>query len=183
MTSLVSSKIAEMVGTIENIKHKITTQEYIELYDSLMEINKTKPLLYDKKHRVDYQLVSCICFIENNGDFDSVKRDLFYDSYEQYSECDSEPCEDYERINEIVTSGSYEIFSSEYIEFNENDENINKLVSQSVRAPSHYHLSDGILEIHQREVQKYYSRYIRDWNDWVRIVNTSAVTITNVVKI
>ena len=69
MTSLVSSKIAEMVGTIENIKHKITTQEYIELYDSLMEINKTKPLLYDKKHRVDYQLVSCICFIENNGEY------------------------------------------------------------------------------------------------------------------
>ena len=52
--------VASMVETIDTLKEKISTQEYIDLYSSLMEINKFKPKAYKYLHRVNYELVTHI---------------------------------------------------------------------------------------------------------------------------
>ena len=55
-----------------------------------------------------------------------------------------------------------------------------KLVAEAKKNMIDNFVNPIIFEEHQREVQQYYTRYLREWDDWVRIVCDCPLKITAV---
>lgn len=175
------SHIAAMVDTIDCLKEKISTQEYIDLYNNLMEINKIKPVVYNKKHRVSYQLKTNICFIEDDDEFKDIKKNTYYDSYEQYQDCEDDVNDNFERTKEIISDSYFYCYSPDVVFYDEDTAiTMYKRIGEARKHVCDYMICDDLLEEHQRDVQKYYARYVKEWGDWVRIVNQNSVKITDV---
>tara|TARA_R110002110_G_scaffold215273_1_gene429160 strand:- start:927 stop:1487 length:561 start_codon:yes stop_codon:yes gene_type:complete len=173
--------VASMVDTIDTLKEKISTQEYIDLYSSLMEINKFKPKEFKYIHRVDYELVTHICYIDDDEEFLKIKKENYYDSYEQYQQDDEEFNEDFERQKEITTEHYFMCHTSEII----TDETHTMFESARIIGEAEKHTLDYygnayVMEDHQRSVQQYYNRYLNEWDNWVRIVVQVPIKITAV---
>ena len=173
--------VASMVETIDTLKEKISTQEYIDLYSSLMEINKFKPTAYKYLHRVNYELVTHIAYIDDDEEFLKIKKENYYDSYEQYQNDDEEFNEDFERQKEITTESYFMCHTSEVI----SDEThtmfeISRIIGEAEKHTLDYYGNAHIMEEHQRSVQQYYNRYLNEWDNWVRIIVQVPIKITGV---
>jgi len=173
--------IRNMENHLFEIKRDMKENDYIKLMDELSEINKYTPKEFKYTHRVEYEMISHICYIDDDEEFLDVKKNAYYDSYEQYQESEDAIDEDYERVKEIKTEGRFFCNTTEIIgEHTHNPVEIMKLVAEAKKNMIDNFVNPIIFEEHQREVQQYYTRYLREWDDWVRIVCDCPIKITAV---
>ncbi len=173
--------IETMSSFLFDIKRDMKTNDYIELMNQLSEINKFKPVEFKYTHRVEYEMVSQVCYIDDDEAFLNIKKNNYYDSYEQYQEDEDDIDEDYERVKDIKTEGRFFCNTSEIIgEDTHTDYEKMKLIGEAKKNMNDCYVNPFVFEEHQREVQKYYQRYLTEWDDWVRIVCDCPIKITSV---
>ena len=173
--------IADMEAILFDIKETLKEQDYIVLMDKLQAMANNNPRIEDKKHRIRYSIKTSICYIEDSDQYKDIKKDLYYDSTETYSESDESINEDYEKVKVIETDGYFYCYSYDIMnEENHTPYQLLRMIGEAKKHTVDYYLNPGVFQDHQREVQDYYSRYLKNWDEWVRIVNESAMGITEI---
>ena len=115
----------EAVQYLFDIKKDMPENNYITL------MNILKKLFFKEDYKYEY-LIECnittnICWIDNCGEYDSIKEELFYDD-ETYKESAEEFNNEYEKLHEITTESSIEIITNkEY-----NGENLNDFIKNAI---------------------------------------------------
>lgn len=176
--------VANMVDILDNIKTEIKDIDYINLMNNLKTISTFKPKYYNNFYSVTYKIVSSICFIDDLSQFEDIKKDLYNDSPQYYTNSEEYFNEDYERMKEITTESYFYCRSSEIIDKNIHTPfEIKRLVALSKKHICDYYINPDVLEEHQREVQEYYYDYKNTWDKWVRIINDRGYEITNITSI
>ena len=172
----------KLVDYLWEIKDDIKEQYYIEILNKLKEVADLIPKTnYNKKHLVKYKMKTYICYIDDDDQYKDIKRDLYYDNYEIYNESDEYYNEDYERVKEIETDCHFYCYSREKIDFNHYTPfQVLRLIGEAKKHTIDNFLNPNVLQEHQREVQEYYKRYVDEWDNWVRIVNDSAMCINDI---
>jgi len=169
-----NENISTMVNILYDNKQNIKDNDYIILMDSLKELSKLRPKIYNKKHRVSYKLTTDICFIEDFSQFEDIKKDLFSNSSYYYNESDEDFNEDYERVKSIETEGVFYCYSDEIISKETHTRfEILRLIGEARKHIADYYINPDVYEEHAREVQEYYFMYKKQWDNWIRIKYTT----------
>lgn len=173
--------VEKMSDYLYNLRRDMKENDYIELMNQLGDINKYTPKQYKYHHRIEYEMITQICYIDDDEEFLKQKKENYYDSYEQYQESDEPFDEDYERMKEVKTEGRFFCYTSEIIgENTHNPFEVLRLIGESKKHTLDYYCNPMVLEEHQRDVQQYYNRYLREWDDWVRIIVESPIKIVSI---
>ena len=173
--------IADMEAYLFDIKSTLKEQDYIVLMDKLQAIANNNPRVEDKKHRVKYSIKTNICYIEDSDNYKNIKTDIYYDSSEFYNDSDEGINEDYEKVKTVQTEGHFYCYSFNVMnEDNHTPFQLLRMIGEAKKHVVDYYLNPSVFQEHQREVQDYYCRYIKNWDEWVRIVNDCAVCINQI---
>ena len=169
------------MDAIADMEASLKEQDYIVLMDKLQAIANNNPRVEDKKHRVKYSIKTSICYIEDSDNYKNIKTDIYYDSSEFYNDSEEGINEDYEKVKLIETQGHFYCYSFNVM----NDEyhtpfQLLRMIGEAKKHVVDYYLNPSVFQEHQREVQDYYCRYIKNWDEWVRIVNDCAVCINQI---
>lgn len=153
----------EAIQYLFDIKSNMKENHYIELMDILKKLFFKHDYKYE--YVVDLQLTTKIAWIDNCGTYDKQKEEIFYDE-NTYKDSAEEINEDYEKCHEIVSDTQFTVVSNK--EFT-SDQDLECFVKNCLhKSPM---IDSEVMERHQREVQEYYDKYIRYYDNWVRIVN------------
>ena len=158
----------EAIQYLFDIKTEMKENHYIELMDILKKLYFKEDYKYE--YVVECKIITNICWIDNCGSFDKIKEDLFYDE-DTYKETAEDYNSDYEKIHEIYTESSIEIISNKEYNGEELEDFVKKSIHKTTMIPAE------VMETHQRQVQHYYEKYIRYYDNWVRIVNAENFVI------
>tara|TARA_R110001592_G_C12986880_1_gene734695 strand:- start:340 stop:897 length:558 start_codon:yes stop_codon:yes gene_type:complete len=174
-------EVAELSSYMWDIKGDIKEQYYIEIMNKLQGISKVLPPINNKKHVIRYNIKTYICYIDNNDEYKDIKKDIYYESAEIYNESDESPNEDYERIKEITTDCHFYCWANDRLDYNDLSpiELLNK-IGESKKHTADYFLNPNVFTEHLRQVNEYYTRYLNEWDDWVRLYNDSSIVINEI---
>jgi hypothetical protein len=171
----------ELIGYMFDIKQEIKEQYYIDIMNRLKDIGQTMPEKENKKHLVKYTMKTYICYIEDDDEYEDIKKDIYYESYELYQESEEGINEDYERVKEVNTDCHFYCYSKDIIDLEYyNPLQVLRMVGDAKKFTIDHYLNPNVLQDHQREVQDYYTSYIKQWDSWCRIVNDSSMSITDI---
>jgi len=176
--------VASMVDLLYKNKQNMPDNDYITLMDNLKSISVFRPKVYDKKHVVRYKLTTDICFIDDQCQYEDIKKDVYLGSTAVYNQSDEDFNEDYERKKTIDTHSFFYCYSNEIIDKEINTFNeILRLVADSKKHTLDHYINPVVFQEHQREVQEYYYDYKNTWDSWIRLLNDDAFDIVDIKHI